>query len=245
MSVVKYSFNSRVRFSEVDENGVLTLTSLINYFQDSTFFFSEERGIGVDYMNRIRRAWFLGSWQIVIRRMPCFGQEIVVRTWACGFRHFTGFRNFTLETPEGELLAAAYTIWAYLDLEKGIPVKPTEEEAAMYLSEEPLNLDFGPRKTRLPREGVSKDPLQVQRYQLDTNHHMNNAQYIAVAEEFLPEQAVLTGVRAEYKTAAVLGDRMIPVVYQTETGCAVSLNQENGKAYAIIEFIYEKDGISC
>mgnify|MGYP000603361539 CR=1 FL=1 len=41
---MKYSFTSRIRYSEIGEDGNLTLPGLINYFQDcSTFQFGSDR----------------------------------------------------------------------------------------------------------------------------------------------------------------------------------------------------------
>ena len=39
-----YEFNSRVRYSEIDHHGTLTLPALINYFQDCSTFQSEDCG---------------------------------------------------------------------------------------------------------------------------------------------------------------------------------------------------------
>ena len=38
---MKYSFTSRIRYSEIGEDGCLTLPGLINYFQDCSTFQSE------------------------------------------------------------------------------------------------------------------------------------------------------------------------------------------------------------
>lgn len=42
-----YTFDSRVRYSETDENGNLSLESLIDYMQDCTNFQSEDLGVGL------------------------------------------------------------------------------------------------------------------------------------------------------------------------------------------------------
>ena len=44
-----YTFDSRVRYSETDENGNLSLESLIDYMQDCTNFQSEDLGVGLEY----------------------------------------------------------------------------------------------------------------------------------------------------------------------------------------------------
>jgi medium-chain acyl-[acyl-carrier-protein] hydrolase len=45
-----YSFNSRVRYSEVNSEKELTLPSLLDYLQDCCTFQSEDLEIGVDYL---------------------------------------------------------------------------------------------------------------------------------------------------------------------------------------------------
>ena len=54
-----YSFDSRVRYSEVGEDKKLTLDGIINYFQDSSTFQSEELEIGVDMLEKLHRVWVL------------------------------------------------------------------------------------------------------------------------------------------------------------------------------------------
>lgn len=42
-----YSFDSRVRYSECDEKGVLALVPMMNYLQDCSTFQCEEVGRGL------------------------------------------------------------------------------------------------------------------------------------------------------------------------------------------------------
>ena len=61
-------------------------------------------------------------------------------------------------------------------------------------------------------------------------------QYICMAEDFLPEDFKVYQMRAEYKMQAKLGDIICPKA-KAETGkVIVSLDDTDGKAYAIIEF---------
>ena len=91
-----YQFDSRVRYSEVDENRRITLLSILNYFQDCSSFHSEKIGVGIDYLNKRQCAWVLSSWQIVLGELPVFGQEITVQTWPYSFKGFLGERNFCI-----------------------------------------------------------------------------------------------------------------------------------------------------
>ena len=54
-----YEFDSRVRYSEVDHHGTMTVPALINYFQDCSTFQSEDLGIGTTVLKEEKRAWLL------------------------------------------------------------------------------------------------------------------------------------------------------------------------------------------
>lgn len=91
-----YSFESRIRYSEVDQNQELSVTGIINYLQDCSTFQSEDLNLGITYLQEHHRAWWLSSWQIVIERYPRLGEEIVVSTWPYDFKGIYGYRNFTI-----------------------------------------------------------------------------------------------------------------------------------------------------
>ena len=127
-----YSFSGRVRYSEIGENGLLTLPGILNYFQDCSTFQSEEVGLGIDILKEWKRIWVLSAWQVVVDRYPYMGERIKTSTWAYGFRGFMGLRNFTMETEGGERLAYANTFWTYIDAENGLPVRLEAKDTDAY-----------------------------------------------------------------------------------------------------------------
>ena len=85
-----YTWNSRVRFSEIGEDKRLTLDSILNYFQDSSTFHSEDLGNGMDVVESLKRVWVLSSWQIVVNEYPKIGERIQLGTWPYDFIRFLG-----------------------------------------------------------------------------------------------------------------------------------------------------------
>ena len=63
---MSYSFESRVRFSEIGEDGCLTLPGVLDYFQDCCTFHAESVGLGGDVLKARDRAWVLSSWQVIV-----------------------------------------------------------------------------------------------------------------------------------------------------------------------------------
>lgn len=231
-----YEFESRVRYSEVDERQDLTLHGIINYFQDCSTFQSEELGLGIGYLAERHRAWLLSSWQIVIDKVPVFGEKIRVQTWAYGFKAFCGDRNFCILDEAGNKIVRANSLWIFMDTETGRPVKPDKEQLEGYPLGERLEMDYAPRKIALPEEMEQRESFSVLRHQLDTNHHVNNGQYVQMAREFLPEGFRVRQMRAEYKKAAVLYDPVVPRVHREAGRCTVALCDSDGRPYAVVEF---------
>ena len=231
-----YQFESRVRYSEIDRKQKLTLPSIINYFQDCSTFHSEAIGLGIENLAKKKRAWVLSSWQIVLERIPIFAEKIQVQTWPYDFKGFYGYRNFALLDEKGKKLAYANSVWVFMDLESGRPTKVSQEEIAGYVLEERLDMEYAPRKLPIPKECVRMEPRQVQKYQLDTNDHVNNGQYVRLAHECLPEGYPIRQMRAEYKKAAHLHDVMIPWVHEEKGTYTVALCDESDNPYAVVMF---------
>lgn len=233
-----YTFDGRIRYSEVGENGCLSLQSLLDYFQDCSTFHSEDIGLGLEYMNQIGQVWLLSAWQICIGRYPKYGERVVIGTAPYEFRGFMGLRNFLMQTKEGEALAWANSIWTLMDREKMRPIKPNEDMLAGYAPEEKYPMDYAPRKIAMPENGQEMEAFTVRPHNLDTNHHVNNGQYVRMAMDCIPGGFHISQLRVEYKSQAVLGDEIYPVVAAGENGklYTVSLNQSDGTPFCIVEF---------
>lgn len=232
-----YTFDSRVRYSEVGVDGNLTIESLIDYFQDCSTFHSEDVGLGVDYFNELHMVWMLSSWQICVNRYPHLCEKIVIGTAPYEFKGFVGYRNFEMKTKEGEVLAYANSIWSLMDTQKMMPAKPNERILNGYAPEEKYPMEYAPRKIAIPDGGKAVEPFTVKQHHLDTNNHVNNGQHVRMAMDCIPKNFCVRQLRVEYKSQAKQGDMVCPVVAANADGSmyTVSLNREDGKPYSIVE----------
>ena len=97
-------------------------------------------------------------------------------------------------------------------------------------------MNYRDRRIILPKQGGDiLEPVKVLRADIDYNKHMNNANYVRIAMELLPESMAVRGMRVEYRVAAKLGDILTPTMYQIDDGFIVSLSV-NGEVSAIVEF---------
>ena len=236
-----YSFQTRVRYSECNNHHEATLTAMLDYLQDCCTFQSEDLGIGLDYLREHHAAWILSSWQIDILRYPALGEQIEISTWPYEMRDFFGLRNFKIEDARGEIILKANSVWVCVDTQTGKPMRPLQEMRDKYPPEPKLEMEYLGRKLpRLP-EGHACNPIRVPHYFIDTNQHMNNAKYILIGEECMPDNYEVHRIWAEYRRPAVLADVICPRVSEEPSCTAVSLCDEDGAAYANLLF-YEHAG---
>lgn len=232
-----YSFNSRVRYSEIDPNKRLDLPGIINYFQDCSTFQSEDLGIGFEFLEKKHFAWVTANWQIVVYRYPNLNEKIKISTWPYAFQAMLGYRSFTLTTEDGEVLAAANSIWVLMDTVKKRPCKVKEEDFQAYEIEPQYPMEKAPRKIAIPAEFTVHDSFSVTKSNLDTNNHVNNGQYIKMAADYLPTDFEIKEMRAEYRKSAVLSDVIIPKVTMNDNTCTVVLAGEDDYPYCVVIFI--------
>ncbi|MEG2231758.1 MAG: thioesterase [Lachnospiraceae bacterium] len=230
-----YSIEGRVRYSEIDKTGKLSLPAVLDYFQDCSTFHSEDIGVGITYLEKLHCAWLMSAWQIVVTRYPRMGERIKIVTFPYEFKNFLGLRNFYMEDEAGQQIACANSIWTYMDMEAGRPVRLPQEMQDAYVLSDRLPMEYAPRKIPILKEGVRQEPLVIKRHHLDTNHHVNNGQYLRIAMDYIGADAVVKQMRAEYKKSAVLGDIMIPSLIQEKDIVTIILSQDNGDIYAVIE----------
>ena len=231
-----YSFRSKVRFSEIGEDGRLRLSSVINYFQDCSTFQTEELGLGFRYLEKQDKVWILVSWQVIVHEYPALCEDIKVGTWPYDFKGFFGYRNYVMENEQHQVLAEANSVWIYMDTATGKPVKINEEVLKGYELEERLPMDYAPRKVTLPKIYMELQEFPIRHYHIDTNRHVNNGQYIQLARECIPHDFIVKEVRADYRKAAVLGDRIFPLVCQTPEKYTVVLADSDKVPYVVVEF---------
>ena len=237
-----YTFDSRIRYSEVDKDAYLTIESLIDYFQDCSTFQTQDGPATMEYLRERNIAWVLNSWQIVINRYPKLCEEVTIGTIPYELKGFFGHRNFFMDTKAGERLAIANSVWTLFDFEKGVPARITPEIVEAYPLEERLPMDYGDRKIVVPKEAevLTGEDILVRSHHLDTNNHVNNGQYIRMAIESLPDKAIkVAALRAEYKKQALLGDTLFPEIRKVSKNGAmtytINLKDDKNSPVCIVE----------
>ena len=78
----------------------------------------------------------------------------------------------------------------------------------------------------------------MKEHHLDTNRHVNNAQYISMAIDALRSQGQIVDARrifVQYKRMALLGDTIVPRVHEQDGSWVVDLADEKGDTFAVVK----------
>lgn len=237
-----YSFDAIVRYSETHGRMKANAATIANYFQDCAIFDSEQAGIGIEYLKEHNRAWFLISWQIDVERYPALREKIMVGTWAYDFKGSMGYRNIVIRDERGANIVQAASQWSYIDTETLRPVRIEPEVGAAYPLDEKLPMEYAPRKICLIEGMEEVDRRIVLPYQIDSNNHMNNEAYIALALEYLSEETEISQIRSEYKRQFVKDECI--VIKKTERDDLIQFvfADEDDQTRCIVEFKTKRMG---
>ncbi len=231
-----YSLNYKVTTSTCDSEGRLKLFSALQMMQDcSEMWIDSEPGVK-QFFEEQNMAQLLASRQVEVIRVPEYKEELTVTTSVYGMKPMFGFRNTFIYDAEGKPCYRTWSMGAFVDKSNGKLKRVDDATIASMHLEPQLEMNYGDRRIILPKEGGEVlAQIKVLRADIDYNRHMNNANYIRMAMELLPENFDVKGLRVEYRVAAKLGDVLTPTVYRIDGGVVVALSI-GSEACAIIEF---------
>ncbi len=232
-----YSLKYKVTTSTCDSEGKLKLFSALQMMQDcSEMWIDSEPGVK-RFFTEQNMAQLLASRQVEVMRVPEFKEELTVTTSVYGMKPMFGFRNTFIYDAQGAPCYRTWSMGAFVDKATG-KLKRVDDDTIASMNLEPQKeMNYRDRRIILPREtGETLEPIRVLRADIDYNRHMNNANYVRMAMELLPDDFKVRDLRVEYRVAAKLGDMLVPTLYRIEGGWVVALSVGK-EVCAIIEFL--------
>ena len=231
-----YSLHFKVTTSTCDSDGRLKLYSALQMMQDcSEMWIDSEPGIQ-QFFTEQNMTQLLASRVVEIVRVPSYKEELTVTTSVYDMKPMFGFRNTFIYDANGEPCYKTWSMGAFVDKSTGkLKRVGADAIASMHLDPQ-LEMNYGERRIILPKEsGEVCAPIPILRADIDYNKHVNNANYVRMAMELLPDDFEVKNLRLEYRIPAKLGDTLVPVFYNIGETIVISLDI-HGEASAIVEF---------
>ncbi len=227
--------NVRTRYSETDRQNVLLLHHMLNYFQDCGIFHSMDLGLGKIGAEEKDRAWWLLAWNVNIERYPVLGERLTVITEPYTMHGFYGYRRYAILGEEDQVLARADSIWIFMDTKHMTPLKIPTSLIDQFIPEKREEKIKIKRKLSLKGDWKDMETFPVTKFFLDSNYHVNNANYVLWAEDILPDDFTVYRLKVDYRQGAVLNDVLRMSAIEDEDGWRVRFMNQNDELAAIVQ----------
>lgn len=221
----KFRMEFEVHYHEVNPYESATPLTILHYLEDAAISHSEAIGKGVKQLKIQKQAWILNKWLLQMNRYPVLGEKVMIETWSAGFERFYGTRDFLISDKDEKIIGRATSRWIFYNTETKRPsrIPPDFQDAygadSLRVFKEPLE-QFAIEESE--QEGENKQIFKVRRSDIDTNGHVNNANYLQWILEVVPEDIYqsnqLAALEITYKKATTYGESICSKCYSARSG---------------------------
>jgi len=202
-----------VHYHEVNPKEQATPLTLLYYLEDAAIAHSESVGYGLSQVKVDGLAWVLNRWHLQMEQYPLLGEKVIIETWPSSFDRFYGRREFLIRNMNQEIIGRATSLWIFYNVATKRPSRISSEFGEVYGLDpvraiddpfEPLQgLGVGARTMEGEQE------FSVRRSDIDTNGHVNNANYLQWMLEVVPDEIYrntqLASLEVQYKKETTYG----------------------------------------
>lgn len=171
-----YTNGHEVAYYDCDLYGKMSLKALLANAVKTSEDQSVQLKRANDYVHNLGLTWIITNYQVVAKRLPRVGEQIQIHTQAKEYNKYFCYRDFWVTTEEGEEIVRIETTFALMNQETRKINRVPDELIAPYQSKKGTKIRRAPKMEAV--EVTDEAPYRVRYFDLDTNHHVNNAVYI-------------------------------------------------------------------
>lgn len=187
------------------EEEKLSLYTLARELEAAATEHADMLGVGGDVFRPQGITWVLIKREAIIHSHPVKGQTVTIETWPGKTRHGFFPRRFRLLDEEGNLLISCACQWAIMDIEERTMVTSKEYDLVGIKREgeqkAPASKVVFPELTEMVKRTVQPE-------EIDSNGHLNNANYLNWIEELIPEDFTVSELWIEYAREIFAGEEV-------------------------------------
>jgi medium-chain acyl-[acyl-carrier-protein] hydrolase len=206
----RYEETFSITSYEADMLGNCSLFALFNRFQEIAGKNADCLQVGYKELQQMNLAWVLSRIKVRIHAIPHWEETVTLATWPKGIDRLFALRDFCLTNEQGKTLAVATSAWLLLDFKKGRPRRieslPVNLQfpGASHAIQEPLD------KIQMPENFVPVFEKPIWPSDIDTNRHVNNAQYAKWITDCFPQEDShhrhISSIQINFLEETLLGD---------------------------------------
>jgi len=203
-----------LRYFEMNESGVASPTTILTLLEETAADHCHSINHSLYQLKKQNIGWVLFSGIMQIDRYPSYKEKITIRTWLSKYSTIKGFRENIIYDEQGNILGKAKGLWVFFDIEKRrpIPIFDSIKEKWSFCDEESIihNISKKIRATENPNYELK---FKVNRFDTDTNKHVNNIRYLQWVVESVPIEIIdnyyLYSIDGRFVAEAYLGQTIV------------------------------------
>ena len=226
---MKYSYEYKIKYQEVDDKKKLRLYDLENYLLEVAGTVADELDFGIARLHPMGLTWIITRMSIEMYELPAPCDTIRIETWIESDAHMLSTRDFRIYKGD-TLIGQCKSVWAVLDMEKREIVNifdhPMFDGA---IDGEVIDMPRV-RMTTIP-EPIGVVAHTVVYSDLDYNKHCNSCKYLqAMLDAYLPDYyGKPLRLDINYSKEAMLGEILQTNYLITDDGVQYQLKNEAGE----------------
>jgi medium-chain acyl-[acyl-carrier-protein] hydrolase len=157
--------------------------------------------------------WVLVSGVMKIERYPKYKENIIIRTWLSGYSAIKGIRENIIYDENFNIIGRAKGLWVFFDIKRRRPIQILDDikEKWSFCNEESINYDIIKKIEAIDSAKYTKE-FKVNRFDVDTNQHVNNIRYLQWALDSIPDEIIdnnyLHSIDGRFIAEAQYGDEI-------------------------------------
>ena len=200
----------------------IKLNEMMGFLNDCEQYHLDKDKSVVDFFKKTGIGFYMVYRQADFFRYPKFNEKLEVFTHIYEMNSVAGFRNTAICDIDGNFVAKSYAMGAFVELKTQTLTRADTKFWDGYMYDEKLDMEYTNRRVILPK-GLSFEQcadMKVPRDYIDFYNHVNNAKYVNIASEILPDNFNVGRLRIEYLRSAKRGDAIIAKIAESrEDNC--------------------------
>ena len=202
-------FQYKISILDVDFSKHLYLPKLFSLLLDASEKNATSNGFGMEYLQQNNRSWVLSRFSIEVYSLPKLGEDIFIETWIEDANRMITTRNYAITSATGDVIGAASSVWAMIDLQSRKAVNIDEYYMKFATKRPPL--------CQKPRRIGDLRSAEIRKYSplysdIDTNVHVYSGKYIEWFMNLIPNpqkfflQKKIKFVELNFVSESLFGD---------------------------------------
>ena len=212
-----------VTYTDIDFNGNLKFSQLLNIFQNISIAHGNMLGIFIFPLKALDLAFVITNWRIVFHKPVKVEQNVKITTWIRKHKGSWLFRNYKVVDENGNILIDAAAQFLFMDLITKKPaefiegiINPVDRTITSILLDEKFRISK-PSEENLYSEGS----FHTGKSEIDFSMHINNSVYTDWAINQVPmeiyESKFLADARISYRKECKYDEEIFVKTYINET----------------------------